>query len=347
MERKSFNLFPIVVLSLIFALTSHLLTSSLAEAAAATKPVVLKAITAWPTHVAQNYWYHEFIKDVNARAEKERVPLTIKKLGGPEVVGTYQQFAAMRSGTVDMAYTSGNYFIGETVELNAISCIKADPDYLLRALRETKVMDIVNEASRQKSGCIALFAILMGRGGTLLSTKPIKPGDWSGLRIRMSGGNSVVGIPAMGGSGIMLAADEVFEALQRGTLDAVIGQASDRYSFGERKVYKYILMPRFYWASTYWFIAAKAWDELPDNVKGLLKSVGEDHEKRGIPWCRKWDDDIIKKYVEEDNVKLIWCSPEEERKIAKAYREDYMDFIIQKSPTYGPKLKNLLKDYIY
>ncbi|MFB3884959.1 MAG: hypothetical protein ACE144_07005 [Thermodesulfobacteriota bacterium] len=347
MQRKSFYLFSIVVLCLIIPVTYHILTSSLAEAATATKPVVLKAITAWPTHVAQNYWYHEFIKEVNARAEKERVPLTIRKLGGPEVVGTYQQFAAMRSGTVDMAYTSGNYFIGETVELNAISCIKVDPDYLYRAFRETKVLDIVNEACRQKSGCIALFPILMGRGGTLLSTKPFRPGDWSGLRIRMSGGNSVVGIPAMGGSGIMLSADEVFEALQRGTIDAVVGQASDRYSFGERKVYKYILMPRFYEASTYWFIAAKVWDELPNNVKSLLKSVAQDHEKAGIPWCRKWDDDIIKKYVEEDNVKLIWCSPEEERKVAKAYRADYMDFIIQKSPAYGPKLADLLKNYIY
>ena len=145
----------------------------------------------------------------------------------------------------------------------------------------------------------------------------------------------------------MLPPDEVFEALQRGTIDSVVGAASDRYSFGERGVYKYILMPRFYWASTYWFIAAKAWDGLPNNVKALLKAVANDQEKAGIPWCRKWDDDTIVKYIEEDKVKLIWCSPDEERKIGKAYRADYMDFMLQKSPTYGPKIQNLLKAYIY
>ncbi len=208
-------------------------------------------------------------------------------------------------------------------------------------------MDIVNEASRQKSGCIALCTILMGRGGTLLSVKPINPGNWSGLRIRMSGGNNVTGIPAMGGSAITMAPDEVFEGLQRGTLDAVVGAASDRYSFGERGVYKYILMPRFYWSSGYWFISAKVWDGLPSNIKALLKRVADEHERIGIPWCTKWDDETIMKYVDEDKVKLIWCSPEEERKIAKGYREDYMNFIIQKSPTFGPKLNNLIKPYIY
>ena len=101
------------------------------------KEGVLKAVAAWPVHIGQNYWFHEYIKVFNERAQKEGVPVRINKLGGPEVVGTRDQFNGMRSGIVDMVYTSGDYFTGETIELSAISCIRPDPLYFLNALNKT------------------------------------------------------------------------------------------------------------------------------------------------------------------------------------------------------------------
>jgi len=315
--------------------------------AASAGPVELRAITAWPVHVGQNYWFHEYVKEVNERAKKEGVPFSIKKLGGPEIVGTMQQFAGMRSGTVDMVYTSGDYFSGETIELGAPGSIRPDPLYFLSALRETKVMDVIAEACREKSGCMPIIPLLMGRGFTLLSTKPINPGNWSGLKIRSIGGQTAIGIPGMGGAAMLIPAAEVFEALQRGTVDGAIGAASDRYSFGERGVYKYILMPRFFESSTYWFISAKAWDGLPDRMKTFLKNVSAEIEMDGLPWCRKWDDDTIMKYINEDKVKLVWASQEEERKLAKAFRWDSLEAIAKKSPKYGAKIFELLKNYVY
>jgi TRAP-type C4-dicarboxylate transport system substrate-binding protein len=315
--------------------------------AASAGPVELRAITAWPMHVGQNYWFHEIIKEVNERAKKAGIPLTIKKLGGPEVIGTMQQFSGMRSGTVDMVYTSGDYFSGETIELGALGSIKPDPLYFLNVLRETKVMDVVRDACREKSGCFPLFTILMGRGFTLLSAKPINPGNWSGLKIRSIGGQTAIGIPAMGGSAVLIPPAEVFEALQRGTVDGVMGAASDRYSFGERGVYKYILMPKVFESSTYWFVGSKVWDGLPENMKTFLRGVGNEMEEAGLTWCRKWEDDTIIKYMNEDKVKLIWASPEEEHKLAKAFRADNLEAMAKKSPKYGQKIQDLLKGFLY
>lgn len=347
MTRKGFIGLGVVFVVGLSLAVNLLMTTSVAHAQQPQKPIVLRALTAWPVHVGQNYWYHEFIKVANERAEKGGVPLKIEKTGGPEVVGTMQQFGAMRSGTVDMVYTSGDYFTGETIELSAISCIRPDPLYLLTTIRDTGVMDIVNEACRKKSGSIALFPTLMGRGFTLLSTKPIKPGDWSGMRIRSIGGMTATGIPAMGGSALLIPPAEVFDALQRGTIDAAVGSASDRYSLGERGVYKYILMPRFFESATYWFMAAKVWDGLPDNVKTFFKGLAKSQEDEGFPWCRKWDDDNVLKFINEDKVKLVWCTPEEEHKIAKAFRANYLDVMVQKSPDYGARIQKVLKDYVY
>jgi TRAP-type C4-dicarboxylate transport system substrate-binding protein len=279
--------------------------------------------------------------------KKAPILLTIKNLGGPEVVGTMQQFAAMRAGTVDMVYTGADYFTGETPELIATGSIRPDPLFFIDVMRKTKVMDVLNEALREKSGCMALLPVNQGRGLTLLSTKPVKPGDWSGLKIRSIGGQTAIGIPAMGGSATLIPAAEVFEALQRGTVDGVVGMASDRYSFGERGVYKYIVMPRFAEAHAFWFISAKAWDKLPDNMKAFLKKVSSDMEEEIPTWCRKWDDDTIIKYMDEDKVKLVWCKPEEEHKLAKAFRMDVLENLAKKSPNYGRKIYDLMKEHVY
>ena len=315
--------------------------------AASAGPIELRAITAWPTQTGSSYWFHEFVKEVNERAEKAGIPLTIKKLGGPEVIGTMQQFAAMRSGTVDMVYTSGEYFSGETVELTALGVIRPDTLFFLNALRETKVIDVVRAACREKSGSIPISPIQMGKGYSLLSTKPVKPGDWSGLKIRSAGVTSAIGIPAMGGAAALVPAAEVFDALQRGIIDAVYGSAYDRYTFGERGMYKYIIMPRFSEATCYWFISAKVWDGLPENMKTFLMSVSNDMTEASATWCRKWDDDMIVKYMNEDKMKLVWCTATEERKLAKAFRMDVLENIAKKSPNYGQKIYNLLKDYVY
>ena len=313
--------------------------------AASTGPVELRAITAWPMHIGQNYWFHEFIKEVNERAKKAGIPLTIKKLGGPEVIGTMQQFAGMRSGAVDMVYSAGDYFSGETVELGGVGSIKPEPLYWLQAMRDTKVMDVVRAACREKSGVIPLFPVLVGRGFTLLSTKPINPGNWSGLKIRSIGRQTAIGITAMGGSAVLIPPAEVFDGLQRGTVDGVMGAASDRYSFGERGVYKYILMTRVFDSIGYWFIGAKVWDGLPENMKTFLESVSNDMEKAGLTWCSKWEYDTIIKYMDEDKVKLVWASPAEEDKLIKAFRTDNLDDMAKKSPKYGQKIRDLLKDY--
>jgi TRAP-type C4-dicarboxylate transport system substrate-binding protein len=315
--------------------------------AAYAKPIELRAVAAWPTHLKQVYWFHEYIKEVNTRAEKNGLSFKIKKLGGPEVFGTREQFGAIRSGAVDMAYTAGEYFDGETVELTSIYTIRPDPLYYLNALRETKVMDVVNEASREKSGVISIFSTLFGRGFTLLSTRSFNPGDWSGMKIRGGGTFSSTAIKRMGGSPVSMPGGEVFEALQRGIVDAVWGTSADRYAFGERGIYKYILMPRVSFQTTHFYLSAKVWDQLPDNIKTFLKGVSHDLEPKSVLWCRQWDDETVLKYIDEDGIKLLWCSPEQERKIGKAFREDWLELAIKKSPKYGPRIHELLKDHLY
>ena len=44
---------------------------------------------------------------------------------------------------------------------------------------------------------------------------------------------------------------------------------------------------------------------------------------------------------------MIELSPADQRKAAKAFRADYLDYMAEKFPKYGVPLKNLLDEYVY
>jgi TRAP-type C4-dicarboxylate transport system substrate-binding protein len=317
-------------------------------AVAATKAsIVLKAVAAWPTHLKIDYQYHQFVEELNKRAKDRGMPLTVEKTGGPDVIGPRQQIEAMRVGTVHMVFTAGGYFTGETIELSALACIKPEPTTQSKALRETKCLDVISEAARRKSGCIALWWPLTGGGFTLLSTKSVKGADWSGMKIRSFSKQTAMGITALGGSPSSVPAAEVYEALQRGIVDAIVGSIHDRWEWGERGVYKYIVKPSIFGSSAYWFMSAKAWDGLPSNVQAFIKEVSEDLQEQGFKWVKKWDDETLEKFINEDGVQVLRLSPEDTRKVAKAFRRDYLKWVAERSPDYGARLFKLLEPYIY
>lgn len=340
MKERVVSFSSLIFLTLVLAITP--LSSFAAE-----KTIKLKCIAAWPLHVAQDVQYHNFIAEANKRAKESGVALTLEKTGGPEVVGTRDQFKALRSGIVDMVYTAGAYFLGETLELSALGCIKPEPERQLEALRRTNVLDVIAAASRKKSQTIPLGYIAPGSPGTtLLSTRLINGADWSGLKVRSFSKQTAMGISSLGGSPITIASSEVFEGLQRGVFDAVIGSPYDRLGFGERGVYKYILSPRFLGGSAYMFISARTWDRLPADAKSLLKAVAQDLEEKSAATGNELDEKSVQEYIKE-GVKVVKLSPEDERKAAKAFRFDYLETVRKASPEFGQRLFDLLKDYVY
>ena len=323
---------------------SHFFSAGTASAA---ETVVLKAVAAWPLHVLQNKPFHEFIKVSNEKAKAKGVPLVIDKKGGPEVVPTMQQFEAMRSGIVDLVYTPTDYFAGECIEGTSPSVIRPEIGYYRNAIRETKLMDILNTAYRKKSGVRFLGIFITGQQFTLLSTKPVNGADWSRLKVRSFGTITSLGIEKLGGSSVFIPSAEVFTSLDRGMIDGIMGAAIDRLGFGERKIYKYYLTPGFFLGTGGLFISTKVWDSLPENVKGFMGDICGEMEDWAFKYFKEGDEAAIDTYVKEDGVQLVKLSPEDQKKTGKAFRESYLDYIVQKSPEFGVKIKDSLKGYVY
>ena len=95
------------------------------------------------------------------------------------------------------------------------------------------------------------------------------------------------------------------------------------------------------------YISTRAWDPLPDATKAFLKDLSRDIEKMAFQWDKQKEKEALDIYVREDGVKLVKLSPEDQRKVAKVFRADFLDYLAQKSPQYGAQIKDLLKDSIW
>ena len=299
----------------------------------------LKAIACWPFDHEINKWYFEFIDRVNKKANGE---LVIEWLGGPEVVGAREQFEGLRSGIADMTNASVSYFSGETLAGNALNTIRPEADYLRKVWRESGIMDVINEAYREKSGVRVVGNFGTGRGFTIMSAKPVINGSLSGLKIRTFGIQLASAVVTLGGSPQSLPSSERFPAMQRGVIDGCVICPCDAKDYGEFGVYKYIVLPPVTVDNTLCYISTRKWDQLPGKLKEILNEVAEEVEKESFPYNLQWRLDSTEWYVKNEGLQIITLTAEEEKRWAKAFRKDFLDVLTKKDPKYGPKLEKIL-----
>ena len=90
--------------SSLILLTMFLATNLLASEAK--KPIVLKAVTTAKVGSVSNDMFMKWIGIVNKKGEGE---ISIKFIGGPEAIPSFDQFEAVRTAVVDICRLKGSY----------------------------------------------------------------------------------------------------------------------------------------------------------------------------------------------------------------------------------------------
>ena len=75
--------------------------------------------------------------------------------------------------------------------------------------------------------------------------------------------------------------------------------------------------------------------------------MSRDVEKMAFTWNKEKSAEALNAYIKEDGVQIIELSPEDQKKVAKAFRADYLDHIAKVSPKYGVQLKKVLEKYAW
>jgi TRAP-type mannitol/chloroaromatic compound transport system substrate-binding protein len=126
-----------------------------------------------------------------------------------------------------------------------------------------------------KYGCMYLPYGLMGPESGFRTNKPINSlEDWKGLKLRTAGFTTGKILQLLGAAPTNIPFAEVYESLQRGVIDgAEFSVPNVDWTVGFHEITKYVCTPSWHqpYAVLGFIMNKKAWDALPDDLKGIIE----------------------------------------------------------------------------
>lgn len=314
-------------------------------AVAADDPIVWRMQSVWGTTSLAQKLGEKFCDGVKAETDG-RLEIKLYPPGG--IVKATEVFDAVYNGAIQMGYSTGIYNAGKIPEAlvefgmpfsfsNAEQCYDFMYNY-----KDGEAMKIIRQAYRERN--IHLVATGPSASYGYMTTFPAeKLSDFSGKKIRSFGFFGSL-VKMMGGAPVSIPAAEQYLALQRGTVDGTIFPyyAMDSYNFNE--VAKYVIKPPVLATPTInFYVNAKVWDSLPDDMKTTVTQVAQ----KNFRWYSKAvsveENEVMEKSMAK-GVKIMTL-PEAEVAKLQNFGEKIWAAIAQKSER-TEKLIDLLKTYL-
>lgn len=186
---------------------------------------------------------------------------------------------AANTGVTEMAYV-GMAYVGDAMPLSDVGSL---PGSFTTAAHGTRaywkvVQDELLEEEYLPNGVRPLWAAMnppYNIATTKAQVKTIE--DVRGLNLRASGGTLSRTIKAIGGNPVQIAAPEIYQALQRGTIDGNVGPISSLPDYELQEVLKYgttnVSLGSFVQA---YVINERFWKELSPEQQDALVQAGEE-----------------------------------------------------------------------
>ena len=237
--------------------------------------VQIRAISSVPTETPYTRDFAAWIKAVNARAAGR---FKIILVGGPEVIPTYEQADAVRTGVVHMVFGPGTYYLGHVPEIEALFASNLPP-WETRANGGVALLDRLHRAKLgvtylARTHFIAFHIFTRHAPGLSDAGVP----DLSQRRIR---GGPVWRdfITSLGAVFVNVPAPDIYTALERGMIDGISWPVVGLQDFSWDKHIKYRVDPGVYSSDMGIIFNARRWDALPADVRELLSEAVIDYER--------------------------------------------------------------------
>jgi TRAP-type mannitol/chloroaromatic compound transport system substrate-binding protein len=204
--------------------------------------------------------------------------LIIEPYGAGVLFPVSETLDNVKNGVVEIAAIWSGYWAGKNPVFALAASIPADPinsfsEHYYKMDKLTPLISRVYEANGVKS----LGGFDFGPSEILMSNKPLsKLSDFKGITIRTAGIGGEF-YAAIGASTVSLAAPEIYQGLQLGTVDAA--EFNDwvvNSEMGLNEVTKYVIEPVLHTGPTddkTLIVNPKAWSELPDDLKAIVLSA--------------------------------------------------------------------------
>jgi len=222
---------------------------------------------------------------VNLINEKLKGKFHINYVGGPEVIGRYEQGNAIRNGVIDMLFATTADFQDQLPEVSATTLSKLSPTQE----RKSGFYDLMVKALERMN---ARYIGRVEYGGFYLwvKKKPEKLADLKGLKMR-TGSLYDKFMRKLGMAPVNINAPETYTALEQGTVDGLGWPVFGVKRLGWARQVKYVIDLPFYEASNVVALMnLDKWKALPPDVQKTIIDVTTEYEPKMVAYFKGEED---------------------------------------------------------
>ena len=239
----------------------------------------------------------KFAAEVQKRTNNE---LAFEIYPGSSLMKTVAQFSALRRGALDFTMYPLAYAGGEVPEVNIGLMPGLVTTYEQGMAWKAKPIGQELTALLEKRG-VKIITWVWQAGGTGSRSVPVvQPDDVKGLKIR--GGSREMDLMLKQAGGIIssVPSNEIYAAMQTGTLDAAVTSSTSLISFRLEEVSKAITSGK---QGSFWFMfepllmSKQVFDGLPAAQQKAITDVGLELEAFGLEAAKADDDELAKVYA--------------------------------------------------
>jgi TRAP-type C4-dicarboxylate transport system substrate-binding protein len=241
-----------------------------------------------PASSAKTKYHIEWANRIN-EASGGRLKITVYS-DGVLAPGT-GALDALRTGVCDIAWIMTNYWPGQFPITEAITL----PLGMTTVPQATNILWDLYETEPAYQAEISEFIPLQIHTCPPcvigMATKPIKNvNDLAGMKIRSPGGIPTDSFIAWGATPMQIAPGDIFQAVERGTIDGYCIDFSGIVSFSLQTVSKYYLDYAVYNPPYYLFMNKSSFEELPSDLQDLIMSFST--RKESLEMAYVYENDV-------------------------------------------------------
>lgn len=280
-----------------------------ANSAPPAKPIELKLAT-WvsTTHHLHRNVYQRYADEVG-KASQGRIKITVYP--SESLVKAKEMVDATWQGVTDMAmfvtdYTPGRFPLNDIIMLPFMWT--GSGENVSRVVWQITQKYMLEEY--KKNGVVVLTNF-SSTGYQFYTTRPIRTiGDMKGLKMRTPGGYCNAALEALGMTPVSLSAADMYTALERKTITAMMHTPASARGYKIQEIVKYATIIDFIRTQCGIIANAEMWNKLPEELRKIMAGLGE----QAVLWAgRSYDqeDPPAIEMMKKAGVNFFTLPPEE------------------------------------
>ncbi len=246
---------------------------------------------------------------------------------------------ALMNGSCEIVFHTSTHTTGSWPEVGGFALpflFKSDAEAAERLKMGGQLLEILNQEMNRKYGVRILAAGFLPNIRIWTVKKKIEdPADVKGLKIRATGKPDAEAIHAFGGSPNFMSSGEMYEALQRGTIDGLTTYPGTIFARNLDEVIRFgsNMAPVFCAWGYQIYALSKTFGSWPQEIQNLILKAAQEYDKHTLSFAIQYEKEKIFPRLSK-KIAMVSPSPEAMKKFDKLA-----------APTYESWLKTVNKDW--